>query len=119
MLSTLSTNENINRKISALHSISKKKEETETEYLIRFVILHTACVNYLRHSRLNSLLVNGLDSRLRNAVRSFVLFNPNIDMGALFEATELEGNTIRDIIGSAQKQNLPTITIIKITTSHN
>eukprot|EP00171_Calliarthron_tuberculosum_P007666 IDg7666t1 len=55
-----------------------------------FVKLHTACSNYLRHSKLKSLFINCLDARLRNAVRSFMHANPHRDLGALLEAVERE-----------------------------
>eukprot|EP00171_Calliarthron_tuberculosum_P006877 IDg6877t1 len=51
--------------------------------------------------------MNSFDARLRNAVRSFMHAKPNRDLGALLKAAERERSTIRAILGSASKRNLP------------
>eukprot|EP00171_Calliarthron_tuberculosum_P003277 IDg3277t1 len=107
LLSTFSTDENINKEVGALQSIRQKLDENETEYFTRFVELHTTRGSYLQQSRLHYLFINGLDPRLRNSVRTFMTSHSDGDLGALLEAAEREGSTIRAILGSAPKRNLP------------
>eukprot|EP00171_Calliarthron_tuberculosum_P003625 IDg3625t1 len=64
-------------------------------------------INKAIEAFLQFLFINEHDARLRNAVHTFIVSHPKGDLRALLENAERECSTIRAILGSALKRNLP------------